>query len=132
MQVEERVFDVRRARAPAACYDRRFDPELCRADAGRAVEIFGALRAADPSLAGWVNFPLLNETGRAGDVGLKPFSTPPRKTEFAAQLPAVARILDGFAGDGLKLLFARVAVLGRRDVLRPHVDTYPNTRLLIA
>jgi hypothetical protein len=132
MPVEERVFDVRRARAPATRYDRRLDRELCRADAARAVEIFAELRAADASLAGWVNFPLLNETGLAGDVGLKPFSTPPRKTEFASRLPAVARILDGFAGEGLKILFARVAVLGQRDALRPHVDTYPNTRLLIA
>ena len=131
MLVEERT-NVAARRAPATRYDRRLDPELCRADAGRAVEIFGELRAADASLAGWVNFPLLNESGRAGDVGLKPFSTPPRKTEFASQLPAVARILDGFAGEGLKLMFARVAVLGRRDALRPHVDTYPNTRLLIA
>jgi len=132
MLVEERVFDVRGARAPATRYDRRLEPGLCRADAGRAVEIFGALRAADASLAGWVNFPLVNESGRAGDVGLKPFSTPPRKTAFASQLPAVARILDEFAREGLKILFARVAVLGPRDALRPHVDTYPNTRLLIA
>ncbi len=131
MFIEERSTDVRRARAPATRYGRRLDPALCRADAARAVEIFGELRAADASLAGWVNFPLLNETGRAGDVGLKPFSTPPRKTAFASQLPAVARILDAFAQEGLKILFARVAVLGRRDALRPHVDTYPNTRLLI-
>lgn len=131
MLVEERMKVAARL-APATRYDRRLDPALCRADAGRAVAIFRALRAADASLAGWVNFPLLNESGRADDVGLKPFATPPRKTAFASQLPAVARILDGFEREGLKLLFARIAVLGQRDALRPHVDTYPNTRLLIA
>ena len=131
MLAEERT-NVATRRAPATRYDRHLDPALCRADAGRAVAIFRELRAADAGLAGWVNFPLLNESGRADDVGLEPPAAPPRKTALAAQLPAVARILDGFEREGLKLQFARIAVLGRRDALRPHVDTYPNTRLLIA
>lgn len=121
-----------RMRVPATRYTRRVDEALCRADAGRAIEIFGALRARDASLAGWVNFPIVNESGRSDDVGLRPFSTPPRKTAYAAELPAVARILDGFTAEGLAISFARIAILGQRDALRPHVDTYPNTRLLIA
>jgi hypothetical protein len=118
-------------RAPATIYARRIDPKLCAADVARTIEIFERIKAGDESLEGWVNFPIINGTGQGGDVGLKPYDGPPRTTELAAQLPAVSRIVDDFLDEGLSIRIGRIAILGRRDVLRPHVDTFPNTRLLI-
>ena len=118
-------------RAPATLYERRIDPELCAADVARTIEIFERIKAGDRSLEGWVNFPIINGTGQGGDVGLKPYDGPPRTTELAARLPAVSRIVSDFVDEGLSIRIGRIAILGQRDVLRPHVDTFPNTRLLI-
>ena len=120
-----------RTAVPATCYARRIDPELCAADVARTIEIFERIKAGDKSLEGWVNFPIINGTGQGGDVGLKPYDGPPRTTELAAQLPAVSRIVADFLGEGLSIRIGRIAILGQRDVLRPHIDTFPNTRLLI-
>src|SRR5665213_2156214 len=120
-----------RLAAPATCYARRIDPKLCEADVARTIEIFERIKAGDASLEGWVNFPIINGTGQGGDVGLKPYAGPARATDLAARLPAVSRIVSDFVDEGLSIRIGRIAILGRRDVLRPHVDTFPNTRLLI-
>ena len=118
-------------RVPATCYARRIYPELCETDVARTIEIFERIKAGDKSLEGWVNFPIINGTGQGDDVGLKPYAGPPRTTELAAQLPAVSRIVADFQDEGLSIRIGRIAILGQRDALRPHVDTFPNTRLLI-
>ena len=117
--------------APATLYTRRIDAKLCAADVARTIEIFERIKAGDESLQGWVNFPIVNGTGRGEDIGLSPYEGAPRSTELARQLPAISRIVDDFLEDGLSIRIGRIAILGARDVLRPHVDTFPNTRLLI-
>ncbi|BCY09356.1 aspartyl/asparaginyl beta-hydroxylase domain-containing protein [Actinoplanes sp. L3-i22] len=101
-------------------------------DAQTAIHIIGDIRAAVPELAGWINFPLLNQTGTGNDLILEAYPGPARPTEYADRLPAAMSVVRRLTRAGYDFSHARVAVLPGREVLRPHVDMYPAVRLIVA
>ena len=80
---------------------------------------------------GWINYPLLNASGRGDDYSLQDNGSAPRATEHAAALPPIAALARRLRDEGVPLHCARVAVLFPRSVFQPHADLYESVRLLI-
>ncbi len=113
----------------------RFRRSVDRTNLGRVAEVCSDLlldiRRAKPSLNSWINFPLLNRSGDPSDLTLEPYDDTAKPTRYLERLSEVRSILDQLRDEGFQILYARIAVLLHRDVLRPHIDTYPAARLLI-
>lgn len=94
-------------------------------------EIVAEIEKARPLLRSWINFPLLSRSGNASDLDLQPYEGLGKPTPHLQRLPQVQGVLESLRAAGFFILYARIAVLLHRDVLRPHVDTYPAARLLL-
>lgn len=116
----------------ATVCDVAFDAANCAYDAAVAHQIADSLRNAARDLPGWVTFPLLNATGSRHDLAVHPRATTAIPTAYASRLPFTMSALRTLAHAGVRITQARVAVLFERDVLRPHVDEYASTRLILA
>lgn len=110
----------------------RFSTQALWRDARTAINIVDTIRADLPGLDGWINFPLLNQSGQGGDLRLEAYTGRSRPTEYANDLPMTMTIVRELGRAGFDFRYARIAVLPGRDVLRPHVDMYAATRLIVA
>jgi len=109
----------------------QFDPRACEATAAIAISVSARVQR-ECRLTSWINFPLLNASGTATDFALTPPGVKPIPTPFAHELPYAMEIISALSDEGLRIRHVRIAVLLERDVLRPHVDEYPSTRLIVA
>src|SRR5260221_4693261 len=117
---------------PATLCKLNYDPHLCARDTAAAARIVAELRAEHPELQSWITFPLLNSTGSPKDFALAEKVTTPLATPYAKRLPYTMAVIGSIEELGVAVRQARVAVLLGRDVLRPHVDEFRSTRLLLA
>lgn len=111
-------------------YARRYDKSRCLCDADSALEIVHEFEKRPGE--GWINFPLINQTGDPNDIRLSPCDRIGIFTSHAARMPFCVEVLKDLLNAGLFISHARIAVLFQRSVLRPHVDMFRSWRLLLA
>lgn len=116
---------------PATCFSLAFDAAALAAEVPTALHLVAEVREIWPEIEGWVNFPLFNETGDAGDLRLALYDGVARPTPQAARMPATAAVVGRLQAEGFAVQQARIAVLAARECLRCHVDMYPAHRLIV-
>lgn len=117
--------------APAQCFGSFADPAALAAEVPYALSAIDAVRAAWPQMEGWINFPLYNASGAAGDLMLEMYAGTGRETPHAAHMPTCRAVVRRLIDDGFAVKQARIAVLLPRSALRCHVDMYPADRLIM-
>lgn len=79
----------------------------------------------------WINFPLFNHNGDPTDTCLLQYVGQAHATPYCGCMPFAHSIVKLLDDSGLRIRYARLAILYGRDVLRPHIDMYRAVRLLI-
>jgi hypothetical protein len=115
----------------ASLLSKRFDAAALGVEAISAIKIIHNIQLATPSLDSWINFPVLNRDGDPSSVGLEPYEGPSLPTPYAGRLPFTMEVIQRLSQEGFDINYARIAVLLGRDVLRPHIDMHPSTRLIL-
>jgi Aspartyl/Asparaginyl beta-hydroxylase len=116
---------------PAALYNLRFDRAGLRQECGAAVSIVERMKAESPDLRDWINFPLMNESGRTDDYRLVQSNRSGTYTDHASRFPHCREIVEVFRARSMVVTDARIAVLYERGIFRPHTDSYDSSRFLI-
>jgi hypothetical protein len=115
----------------ALLYDLGFRVAAADAECGQAVEIVERMRLESPDLTDWVNFPLMNKTGKTDDFALQHTGESGRYTDYASGFPTCSTIVEEFRARSLVVTNVRIAVLRERGIFRPHLDSYDSSRFLI-
>jgi hypothetical protein len=116
---------------PMVRYRSDLDRESLLHEAEVAVRIATRIAAEGGFAKSWINFPLFNQTGDPDDFLLTQYEGDGRPTPHTSLLPHAARIVEEMQDAGTNILYARLAILFGRDVLRPHIDMYQARRLLV-
>lgn len=130
-RLAEEAVPVTHKPNPAALLPESAPSHLFAREAQVAIEIALRIKNSNPDIRSWVNFPLINATGDQDDLVIQPYSGSAQRTMFATRLPVVVGFMDILRGLGLDISHARIAVLLRRDVLRPHIDTHRTIRVIV-
>jgi Aspartyl/Asparaginyl beta-hydroxylase len=115
----------------AALYDLRFDGVRSHEECAQAVAIVERMKSEMPDLRDWINFPLMNESGRTDDFNLVQSNRSGTYTDYVSRFPSCREIVEAFRERSMVVTDARIAVLYERGIFRPHTDSYDSARFLI-
>lgn len=118
-------------RPSSLLYDLHFDEAHFRSECPAAVSIVEHMKREDPDLRAWINFPLMNESGRTDDFALEHLNRGGTYTDYALRFPSCREVVEKFRDRSMVVTNARIAVLFEQGIFRPHTDSYDSSRFLI-